>query len=249
MKKWIQQTGLILLLTGPALTANATVTVTNVTASQRPGTKLVDIGYDVSCTETNQVKVTVEIKDGASTVTSTSLSGAVGTNVITGTGKQIVWNMGTDWDGNISTNIKAYITADIRPDGGDSNAVAWAVINDRWVKNTYANGDITMGDRQTGRMWLYNATSTNLWWQQGVDYCNNLTYAGYSDWRLPDSSTLQGQYSQTGFFQNVPTGYSRFWSSSTAGAFSGYAWFVEMSTGKIDQVLKTGGANIWPVRN
>lgn len=62
------------------------------------------------------------------------------------------------------------------------------------------NGDGTVTDRNTGLMWMQNdsghlraGTSGDggLDWQQALDWAENLEYAGYSDWRLPNAKELQ----------------------------------------------------------
>ena len=47
-----------------ATAAQASVTVTNVTMAQRPGTKLVAIAYDVASTATNRVAVWLVVSNG-----------------------------------------------------------------------------------------------------------------------------------------------------------------------------------------
>jgi len=74
--------------------------ITNVTAQQRPGTKLVDITYDLVSGVTNAVPISLKIKNGTSNVTSTASTGDVGTVVLPGAGKHIVWNMETNWNTN-----------------------------------------------------------------------------------------------------------------------------------------------------
>ena len=74
--------------------------ITNVRASQRNGSKLVDIYYDAADADGDQLKVRVEISDndGARySVPAFSLSGDIGEGVSPGTGKHIVWDAGTDW--------------------------------------------------------------------------------------------------------------------------------------------------------
>ena len=76
----------------------AQVTISNLVVAQRAGTKLVDITYDVTSAATH-VFVSLSVSNGAAQVVATNLSGDVG-DVVPGLGKAIVWNMGTDWDGN-----------------------------------------------------------------------------------------------------------------------------------------------------
>ena len=89
--------GFALFLFVPGIWAQ--VAVSNIVVTQRPGTKLADIAYDVSSTGM-YVAVSVVVSDAGIQVSATNLSGDVGCVVPTGTGKNIVWNMGTDWDGN-----------------------------------------------------------------------------------------------------------------------------------------------------
>jgi formylglycine-generating enzyme required for sulfatase activity len=88
--------------------------ITNISATQRSGTKFVDITYDLSAL-TPTVKVTLEIsRDGGLTynVPVTSTTGAVGNAVTVGTGKTIVWNAGVDWDSNFSNQMRFRLVAD-----------------------------------------------------------------------------------------------------------------------------------------
>jgi uncharacterized protein YjbI with pentapeptide repeats/formylglycine-generating enzyme required for sulfatase activity len=88
--------------------------VTNLTANQRPGTKLVDIIYDVSA-DASTVNISLEISSdgGASfTVPTNSLSGAIGEDVDEGTGRTIIWDAGVDWNQNVSETMQFRITVD-----------------------------------------------------------------------------------------------------------------------------------------
>jgi formylglycine-generating enzyme required for sulfatase activity len=100
------------LLLVPAL-ALADSSVTNVRASQRAGTKLVDIYYDLSG-GTPPISVSVQASGDAGATYSLpvgSATGNVGTNVTAGTNRKITWNAGADWDGQFSAAVKFKITA------------------------------------------------------------------------------------------------------------------------------------------
>jgi uncharacterized repeat protein (TIGR02543 family) len=87
--------------------------VSNLTAAQRAGTKLVDIAYDVTA-DSPTVIVSLEISsDGGSTfsVPATTVSGSIGAGVATGTGKIITWNAGADWLGQYSPQMRFKVTA------------------------------------------------------------------------------------------------------------------------------------------
>ena len=88
--------------------------VSNVVAQQRPGTKLVDITYNVTAvTPTVAISLLISNDDGASyNIPAKTLSGAVGGDVTTGTGKVITWNAGVDWNGNYNAGMRFEVTAD-----------------------------------------------------------------------------------------------------------------------------------------
>jgi len=92
----------------------------NVAASQRVGTKLVDVSYDVHSTETSRVAVSLSVDDGA--VGSGSVSGDVGTDVSTGAGKLLVWDAGADWDGNVDSLSFEILGEDAQGAGVDTPA-------------------------------------------------------------------------------------------------------------------------------
>ena len=52
------------------------------------------------------------------------------------------------------------------------------------------NGDGTITDRATGLMWMTRDSRRTMNWQQALEYAENLDYAGYDDWRLPNVKEL-----------------------------------------------------------
>jgi len=93
--------------------AGAAPSVTNVRASQRAGTKLVDVCYDIT-SGANQVFVTVQVSTNAGAtydLTATSLTGDVGGGVTPDTGRRIVWDAGADWDGRYSPAVRFRVSA------------------------------------------------------------------------------------------------------------------------------------------
>jgi formylglycine-generating enzyme len=92
--------------------------VSNLTAAQRAGTRLVDLTYDLDVA--SLVKITVEISsDGGQTyfVPAYALTGDVGLDVSAGNGKAITWDAGADWLGNFSDQMRFRIVADDLTDG------------------------------------------------------------------------------------------------------------------------------------
>jgi len=111
MKKRI---GIIVVLALAAGIAQATVTVSELWIAQRPGTKLLDLSYDVSSTETNEVTVSLAVSNGVSTVNAPSVTGDIGSGVTTGFGKSMVWDMGADWNEQLAT-LSCTVVADDTP--------------------------------------------------------------------------------------------------------------------------------------
>ena len=111
MKKTI---GIAVAMSALAVCANTPPAITNVRASQREGTKLVDIYYDAADADNDLLKVRIEISDndGAKySVPAFSLTGDIGEGIAPGTGKHIVWDAGTDWDGEYSDQMRVKVFA------------------------------------------------------------------------------------------------------------------------------------------
>ena len=167
--------------------------VSNLTAAQRSGTKLVDITYDVTA-ETQTVKVTLEISsDGGATysVPVTSATGAVGNGVTVGTGKTITWNAGVDWDGKFTPQTRFRLVADDTPDfsfvaAGALPTSSWAGAQSVDAFNI-AKTEVTWAEFQTVRTWAAangydigsagagtgpNRPVTNVNWYQTLKWCN-----------------------------------------------------------------------------
>ena len=88
--------------------------VTNVQASQIPGTKNIQITYNVSDADGDLQTIAVQVSGDAGltyTIPATALSGHVGAGVAPGTGRTILWNAGADWNGQYVPLAKVRITA------------------------------------------------------------------------------------------------------------------------------------------
>lgn len=94
--------------------ANTPPEITNVRASQREGTKLVDIYYDAADADGDLLKIRVEISDNDGvkySVPAFSLTGDIGEGIATGVNKHIIWDAGTDWDGEYSDQMRVKVFA------------------------------------------------------------------------------------------------------------------------------------------
>jgi hypothetical protein len=120
------------------------------------------------------------------------------------------------------------------------------------------NGDDTVTDNKTALMWqrcpvgqagfLCNELSTTLFkfddgngTYPGIDYCDNLTFAGYSDWRLPNRFELEslidlGRYNPAidpHFLGVNYEGYYTYMSSTVYAQMQPYIWSVSFYSGAV----------------
>jgi formylglycine-generating enzyme required for sulfatase activity len=114
MKKWISP--LALLFVSLAVAQAAAPVVSNIRASQRAGTKLVDIYYDVADADGDTLTVEIQVSDdnGATyAVPAFTFTGAIGGGVNPGSNRYVVWNAGFDWDGQYSPQTRVRVTAHV----------------------------------------------------------------------------------------------------------------------------------------
>ena len=86
------------LISSIAWNWGADFSISNVVAHQRPGTKLVDITYDLVSDVTNGVPVSLSVFDGTNQVGVVTAAGDAGADVLPGENKTIEWNAGADWN-------------------------------------------------------------------------------------------------------------------------------------------------------
>jgi len=106
------------------------------------------------------------------------------------------------------------------------------------------NGDETVTDNNTGLMWQQGEGGEKTW-EDAISYCEGLSLAGHTDWRLPNIKELNSitDYNiynppiDTNFFPevNVPN----YWSSTTRASHSSYAWNVYYIYGNISNCGKS----------
>jgi formylglycine-generating enzyme required for sulfatase activity len=97
-----------------AISWAASPVVSNLTAAQRAGTKLVDINYDLNPSGLKALAMSLQISsDGGATwtVPVTNVGGDIG-NVDSGAGKSIVWNAGIDWPAGYTDRMRFKVMAD-----------------------------------------------------------------------------------------------------------------------------------------
>jgi hypothetical protein len=79
--------------------------------------------------------------------------------------------------------------------------------NSEYGKNRYVdNGNGTITDSATGLMWVKADNGSGVLWEDALSYAEGFTYAGYSDWRLPNAKELHSilDYSRSPDITNSP---------------------------------------------
>jgi formylglycine-generating enzyme required for sulfatase activity len=97
---------------------SAAAIVSNVAAAVRPGTKLVEVSYDLEG-EPSSVGLAVSSDGGATySVPVVSVFGHVGDGVSPGTGRMIVWDAGADWPDQFTALLRVKVSAwDLKHEG------------------------------------------------------------------------------------------------------------------------------------
>lgn len=128
------------------------------------------------------------------------------------------------------------------------------------------NGDGTVTDNNTGLMWKKCSepdTSTTTCagihspytWQNAINRCEGLSYAGYTDWRLPNAKELWNITKlQPGAFPYIDqtafpgTEADYYWSATTYPSGTTEALFVDFLIGYLSNLPKTGTLYVRCVR-
>ncbi|MBI5557052.1 MAG: DUF1566 domain-containing protein [Deltaproteobacteria bacterium] len=120
------------------------------------------------------------------------------------------------------------------------------------------NGDGTVTDTATGLMWQQcslgqtwnpatqgcDGTAISVNWQDALEQSENLTLAGYSDWRLPNRNELQSLVDYSRSYPSIDTTSfpgtkpSNYWSSTTYAGSTYYAWYVSFHYGYVNYDIK-----------
>ena len=106
------------------------------------------------------------------------------------------------------------------------------------------NGDGTVTDASTGLMWQQGGAGTMIW-ESAISYCEGLSLAGYTDWRLPNPKEL---FSIVDYNEHAPaidttyfpdTKNTQYCSSSTEFSYNARVWHVMFNGGYIGSNSKS----------
>ena len=121
----------------------------------------------------------------------------------------------------------------VRGDGMPASSLATSTIN----------GNAVVTDSTNGLMWQKTFSGDLFFWQDALAHCENLTYAGYSDWRLPNKNELQTLLNQdkTGApysdFPDISTDKA-YWASTTWASSPNIAWVVDFGRARVYTMMK-----------
>ena len=99
------------------------------------------------------------------------------------------------------------------------------------------NEDGTVYDDVTELQWQQEDDRKTRTWEKSLEYCEALSLAGHTDWRLPNIRELaslvdERRYDPAASTVFFPTTRSaRYWSSTTYDKNNAQAWFVFFSGG------------------
>jgi hypothetical protein len=121
------------------------------------------------------------------------------------------------------------------------------------------HGDGTITDKVTRLMWSKDARQIpgTMNWHDAIRSCNNLTIAGYDNWRMPNVRELLSLIDYGAYKPALPENYpfvnvepsALYWSSTTSMPHSAQAWTVGIMNGNVRRYNKTSNAyHVWAVR-
>ncbi len=91
-------------------------------------------------------------------------------------------------------------------------------------------------------------------WKDAIKYCEDLNFAGYSDWRLPNKNELLSIVDRSKYnpainsaFKNVTT-ISLYWSSTSYTDGTSNAWYVDFDYGYTNGSYKDNSPHVRCVR-
>lgn len=124
----------------------------------------------------------------------------------------------------------------------------------RYIQSEPEAGKFVFTDPATSLMWAGEDASTTQDWLHALKFCEESTFGGYTDWRLPNlnelASIIDVGRSNPATRLNAMTS-NVYWSGTPASLYSNRAWTIHFSTGQInnkDFGIMTGSLNVRCVR-
>ncbi len=174
----------------------------------------------------------------------------IDTNVFPSTKSSYYWSSSSDvYSASNAMNV-SFISGDIgsynKTDNYYAQCVRGAALTMSSFTESTVDGKVIVTDTKTGLIWQkeYNNTVS---WVNALNYCEISTYAGYTDWRLPNIEELKTLiddtfYNPASSFPGMPT--NTFFSSSSDVYNTDFVWLVYFSIGAVGSGFKTNNSAI-----
>jgi len=120
----------------------------------------------------------------------------------------------------------------------------------------YADSVGTVTDLNSHLTWQQQDDGTTRTWEEAIAYCENLSLAGYDDWRLPNFKELESITDDSRYAPAISplftnTKSDMYWSSTTRADYTPQAWAVDFYDGSVSPWPKDnyeGDCYGYPVR-
>ncbi|MBL7814992.1 MAG: DUF1566 domain-containing protein [Saprospiraceae bacterium] len=181
---------------------------------------------------------------------------AVDITVFTSTGAEYWWTKDVQandatkiWVTNAGGGVGNHTKTETISAGGTKKYHARVVRDVRTPQTVAAQftdlGNNTIRDNLTGLIWQKTPNPDTLTWENALQYAENLSLGGASDWRLPNIKELQSISDvaivtpsvSTTFFPTI--GIKKYWSSTTLTNQPTRAWYLNTQFGITTYDLKT----------
>ena len=135
--------------------------------------------------------------------------------------------------------------------------VAFMLLGDVCAEFVRDDAKEVVNDSKTCLMWQDDSASKSVKksWSDAIAYCQDLSFAGFTDWRLPNITELLSITDLKKYdpsiqetFKNSDSGF--YWSSTSTTSASGTsdAWIVDFNNGKDDFHYKVNNIYVRCVR-
>ena len=179
---WVFSLALVGPAWGPLAASAAAPTVSNVRASQRAGTQLVDVYYDLADADSSALTVSVAVSTngGASYFTpGASLSGALGPEIAPGSNKKITWNAGVDLPAKLFSNVRVSVTAsdDTAPSGMALIPAGSFTMGNCMATNEGSSSELPLHTVYVSAFYMDRTEVTKVLWDEVYNWATNHGYS------------------------------------------------------------------------
>lgn len=167
---------------------------------------------------------------------------AINTTNFPGTGSSFYWSS----PGSVVNSTQAwaaefyYGTTMALPKASGTNVVR-CVRGEQSAPVLTDNNDGTITDNVTGLMWQKQDDGLTKNWAGALTYCEALSLATHTDWRLPNVKELRSIADMTKYGPSIDTAYflgtktSYYWASTSVASNPGnFAWTVSFNSGSVN---------------